>query len=652
MAKGKKPALVRTGGFGMKKVDIAAEVQRVQRLFMEGDEPQKALNLAQTLCQNYPERIEPHVALAYIALELEDMRSYGQVCAQLMHLQPNNATHVYGLAAALMNGQHPVLSWQTMKQAIAMDDQHYLAESMGQSISQMENLFSELFEPLKLPREQAIALMSLHERAQLHLSWGEYEKCCDLELQVLELKPDMMPALNNLSLVAFMQNDLDRAIAQSEKVLAIESENIHALSNLVRYCLLMGNIDQARTFADRLEASQANAWDSWTKKLEGLSYVGDYDAITKIWKEIQQREGKESSLTGMALHFAAVALSRQGQVDQAMKLWQKALAIDPRLDVAQDNLNNAYQSGRQKHLAWSFSLDSWMTATMHQDLIAGLTAIQKSGQTGQIKGFCRRFFEQHPEAMAWIEVMLDRGDPPATKIALNLAKGAELPDCWQMLRGFALGQTGSESLRYEAATDLVKAKQLDPRKVRIWMSGEWQEISLITYEFHDISPYTHPSKVIKLLKQALNWLHMGTKDAGIMAEKLLSQALAIKTSPDLLNNLAVAYQLQDRIDETKAICRHIINVYPDYVPARVTLARFHLKAQENEEAEALLNPILNRSRFHVDDLATFSDGYLLLLTQKKEITAAKNWLNLWSQVTPDHARISHWKQRLAKSTIQ
>ncbi len=651
MPKGKKPAgkkaaLIRTAsGFGTKQVDLAAELRRIDLLFMD-DNTQEAYSQIQALCQRYPDQVELYQRMAHIALELNDMKGYGRACAQLMPLQPKNPNHIYGFASSLMNGAHVVLTWQMFKQAIALDPDNDLVAQAQDSIALLDQALDELLEPTDLPRDEAIAMMTLHEWAQVYLSWGEYEKCRELELQVLELKPNMMPALNNLSLVAFIQNDLPTAIAQSEQVLTIEPENIHALSNLVRYCMLSGDRPLARAFADRLKVSQADAWDPWTKKIEGLSYVGDDAAIVALWETLVDQESEKSRMTSMALHLVAVALARQGKIEQARPIWQRALSLEPGLAVAQANVHNCNKPLAQRHRAWPFSMDFWMTETMRQDLVKGLTPIRQAEKTGKLSAFCRQYFEQHPQMIDWIELMLDRGDPTSSQMALDLVKNAEMPQLWEIVRAFALGQNGSDGLRNDAAIALVRANQLDPEKVRMWLNGAWQEISLITYEFHDDQPFEHSPKVLKLTEQALILLRTGTPAAGVAAEALLQEALAITTAPDLLNNLAVAYQLQDREAEGIDLCRQIVADYPTYIPARVSIARFHLLKQETDIADAILKPILKQSRFHVDDLATFSEGYLLLLVQQQALDGAKGWLQLWAQVTPDHPRVEFWQHHL------
>lgn len=646
ISKAKKTTIVRAaGGFGMKKVDMSADVRRIYRMFVDGDETEAYDQLAH-LCYQYPDYLEANQLMANLALELDDMKSYGRACARLMQLQPKNANHVYGFAGTLMTQQHPLLTLKMMQQAIALDPDNAMADYAQTSIAMIEEELDDLLAPANnLPKEQAIEVLTLHEWAQVYLNWGDYEKCRETELQVLKMKPDLMAAMNNLSLVDYTTGDLKSAIAYSEEVLTIEPDNIHALSNLVRYCLLVGAKDRAKVFAEHLKQSQVEAWNPWTKKFEGLSCIGDDVGIIELWQIVKQDEKEVQFLQGDALHLVAVAMARQGEIKQAQELWCKALELSPTLQIAQENLNNSRKPIGQEHTAWPFESKYWITDSMAKELVSSLSSLSKKSQA-EVKRTCQKYFSQHPAMITWIETMLDRGDPISAQMALELAKDADLPPLWEIIMQFALGQHGSDDLRNQAVMALVRAEKLDSEPVQMWLKGKWQKISLINYEFHNETPYEHSPKVMNLVGSVIALLKKGTSSDAIEAEKLSQQALAIKKSPDILNNLAVAYQLQNRDSETMALCRQIVADYPTYIPAKVTLAGFHMNEKELDQADALLKPVIQQKRIHIDDLATFSEGYLRLLILQDQIPAAQTWLQLWEQVTPDHSRIPFWHKQL------
>ena len=130
------------------------------------------------------------------------------------------------------------------------------------------------------------------------------------------------------------------------------------------------------------------------------------------------------------------------------------------------------------------------------------------------------------------------------------------------------------------------------------------------------------------------------------AEQLLQELLAIRSAPDLLNNLAVSYQIQGRDEEAIALSQQLVAEDPKYIPARLTLAQYHLSADEVDAAEALLLPILKIRRMHYKNFALFSQLYLRLYVIKEEPEKALNWLGLWEQLMPDHPLQEGWAERL------
>jgi tetratricopeptide (TPR) repeat protein len=151
------------------------------------------------------------------------------------------------------------------------------------------------------------------------------------------------------------------------------------------------------------------------------------------------------------------------------------------------------------------------------------------------------------------------------------------------------------------------------------LAGKGQETSALTYELHH-EPHKHSRKVNNLLANALELMRRYDVDEAKQAEVLLKKALEVEpNAADLLNTLAVSYQLQNRLDEAQALFEQIQIQQPDYILASVIPAQTHLLKGEIAEAEALL----------------------LLAQNNKE--AAVGWLQLWQQATPDHPLITAWK---------
>ena len=85
---------------------------------------------------------------------------------------------------------------------------------------------------------------------------------------------------------------------------------------------------------------------------------------------------------------------------------------------------------------------------------------------------------------------------------------------------------------------------------------------------------------------------------------------------------------------------------PDYLFARLAVARFHLDEGRLAEAEEFLRPVQTRTRFHTSEISAYSIAQIDLLLAKKNPEAARMWLNTWKKLDPDHRGIQVYEKRL------
>jgi len=136
----------------------------------------------------------------------------------------------------------------------------------------------------------------------------------------------------------------------------------------------------------------------------------------------------------------------------------------------------------------------------------------------------------------------------------------------------------------------------------------------------------------------------------IEAERLLKQALEIEPDqPDLLNNLAAAYDRQGRTVESRALLRQIHEQHPDYLFARMGLARLHVQNGQLAEARALLEPLWTKKRWHFSEYASFCGAQIELLLAEGNREAALSWLDMWADVNPDHPDLHRYRDLLGRT---
>ncbi|MBE9077202.1 tetratricopeptide repeat protein [Romeria aff. gracilis LEGE 07310] len=641
----KKPANLRTWGFGTKNLE--SELRRVEA-YLAKENWIDALEVLQTLVEQQPQHKKIWGYMAEASFEIGNMQLYQKACEGLCRAAPNDASSAFQLGSAYLHNLHPLLALEAFERAVAIAPDHELAAKAKETLEQLTPQLTGVLEEMGLTQANGKEIAILHERGQAYLEQGDYAAAREAENQVLALHPDFLSAHNNLSLISWLEGDAEDAIAIAQHVLERDPDNIHALSNLVHYRVVVGQAEAAQPYGERLKASQADAWDGWTKKLEGLSYLADDAGVVEVFEQAVAAGVADSPAGAMFYHLAAVGLARTGDRVAAIAQWGKALELQPSLDLAADNLRDIRKPASQRHGAWPYSWEYWLPPKASADLMESLKTAKPLTTVDQIVPKIRAFLSRHPELLTLFPRILERGGPAGQQFVFGNAAQIRSPELLEMVKDFALSQSGTDQMRYQAAMLAVEVGLLAKDKVRLWMGGEWRELMLLAYEFHGELMYEHSKQVEKLLAQGTPLLRQRTKSQAEAAEALFMEALKLEPdAPDLKNNLAMAYLIQGREADSQALIDEVIERYPDYLFARAARAEALIDAGELDAAEALLKPFLKRDRFHFMEFSAFSEAYITLLLAQKQRDGARSWLQMWQQALPDDPRLARWKERLS-----
>jgi tetratricopeptide (TPR) repeat protein len=640
MAKKKRRKVVR--GFGFSAEALFANLVKVER-HMARQEWSAAHQKLKELNQRYPKRPEILTALVNLYFELEDTKRYQEVAEELLEVDPDNPDAMYGLAGAYIGNHHILLGIDTFRRFLDRYPEHDHAEQGRQTLTKLESQLPSILAETGLEGEDAWELALLHETALNRLEQGRTQEACQLEQQLLERRPNFPAALNNMSLAQWSEGQRDEAIATATKAIEAHPQNVHALSNLTRFFCLNGQLEQAQQWSERLKAVDTNTTDAWLKKAEALSYLGDDAGIVAILAEVRQ-SGHGDTAPPLLLHLAAAATMRLGEEKEARQLWKEALKRSPSFELARANLDDLQQPESQRHAPWAFNFSNWIDKSLVDDLLLFVQADQKKKASDTTQQTVQRYLQQHPELLHLIPQLLERGDPRGREFALRVALMGKTPETLAALKDFALSQWGPDTMRQEAAQVAREADLIPPGEVRMWLRGQWRDILLMGMEIHDEPTAEHSLEVDELASEAVMALR---EDEADEAESLLKEALELEPdSPDLLYNLAAAYELQERIDEARELTKQIYQRYPDYGFARLSLARLHISDKEYDEAEAILNPMLQWRRFNFQVFARFCQTQIELCLAKKNPDSARSWLGMWEQVNPEDPLLDYWQQRL------
>jgi tetratricopeptide (TPR) repeat protein len=593
-------------------------------------EPDRAVTILERLAKTHSRDRDVLLLLAEAYQGTGDMMRYQSVAQRLTELAPNSPDLRLMLAGASLVNCFPAHALQAFQQFLERWPDHAEAGEARRTVADVEPTVRSMLAEYGLPWPEGLEVAVRHEDVQLLLNEGDYAKLHEVAGRLLQRVPDFVPAWNNSGEAYFREGRYADAIAAARRALELSPDNFHALSNLTRYLLLTGQADEARATAERLKAVASPNPDSWVKKAEALSYLGDDEGVLAAWRGAEQAGAEPlGPHAGFLNHLAAVAFFRQGKVEEARDLWRAALKKSPGLGLARDNLEDLKKPVGERHAPWPFAFNYWAQAPAIRELVSQIG----KGDEDRVREGALRFLTRHPEVAALVPLLLDRGDPGGRLFALRLALIARTPELLAALRDFARGQRGPDQARLEAANAAAEAGLLPAGPTRLWMRGEWSESLLLSFEVtHEPTP-RHPPEVDAVGSEGLVALRAGD---GVRGEQFFRQALEMApNAPDLLNNLAAALAVQGRHRESDDLVRRVYELSPDYFFGRVGMARIAIRAGELDKAAEYLQPLLLQRKLHVTELDALAAAEIEMARAKKLPEAAMTWVKLLADLYPE-----------------
>ncbi|OIN87163.1 MAG: hypothetical protein AUJ21_11910 [Anaerolineae bacterium CG1_02_58_13] len=617
---------------------------------LERRHPKEALEILEELAKRHPNQPDVLGMMVNAYHDLKNDRGYLHTMIALHRLTPNRAEVKLGLAGGYLANSRPALAYRTFQEFLRKWPNHEQAAGVTKLLPDLDKVLTEALTDLNLSQtlspESKLDFASKHEEAQVLMEAGEFERGKRLAEALLKQYPQFTPALNNLSLIEWLEDNLPAAIEASQKVLKQEPENIHALSNLTRFLFMQGKTEQARQMAARLQASGAQGYQSWLKKIEALSFIGDDEGVLALLEEARRADALDE-LSGLFYHWCAVATYRLGDAAQARAHWQKALKLSPGFELASANLQALKKAPHERLCPQAFSADLWLPKKTIEALasIAKQAAYRKGGQSFQEK--MKEFMERHPVIVHFVPIALRNGDAPARETALDLADLSEYPALLNDLKDFAQSQEGTDELRLQALQILSKHGAFQPgQKVDMWIKGKWTPILTLGFE---ITPEPMLDKIkpkaLELMKQAIEALRV--KD-GARAENLLRAALKIEPEQtSLLNNLALALMQQDKNKEAEALVKHITEDFPEYFFGQITLARMSIRDGNLEKARAIINHWMEtKKKFHTTEFSALCKAQIDLSIEERQYDSADSWLEMWERVYPEDSEFKNYRRQI------
>jgi len=166
-----------------------------------------------------------------------------------------------------------------------------------------------------------------NEETQILQIEGDWNGATAAANKALRTLPDHAPALNNRAMSFFYAGRLNEAIADEKRVIEHDPHNIHALTNLIRFCALDEDTKNKAAYFDSLKALSPEEWEDQfnpvAKLLEAYALAGTDREIYDFLKQYASPDMPRSS------YMFGAAAANLGNHREARQIWKKMNDDDP-----------------------------------------------------------------------------------------------------------------------------------------------------------------------------------------------------------------------------------------------------------------------------------------------------------------------------------
>ncbi len=614
---------------------------------LEKGKAAEALEALEELDERYPNQVYVLEMLIDAYARLNNGLGLLDAARRLHRLTSNRSDVKLSLASAYLVNMFLVLALAAFREFLKRWPQHEEAVNARKTVEMLEAELPKILAEGGLNFETDFEFACQHEEVQVCLNTGEFARAKSLVEKMQRQKPDFVAPLNNLSQIYWLEGNLPRAIETCQRVLTIRPDNVHALANLVRFLYLAGRKEEAAPFVERLKASTAKAADRWRKLAETLAFIGDDVGMLELAARAE-KEAHPIELDEYFYHLVAVSECLLGKEKDARAHWRRALKLNPDFEPAQKNLDDLKKPAHERNGPWAFPVAQMLPQRTTYEMLRVVEREVKRKDGENLQPAVRHFLDAHPELLQMAPLLLERGDAAAKEYVLMMADMSGHPGFLALLKEYAFGQKGSDESRLKAAQILSKFNLVPAGETKLWIRGKWQPILLLGFEVTPdpiMDDYPMKQKAIDLMAQAIEALRA---EDGARAEELLRKALAIQPEhPSLLNNLALALDMQDKDKERDAILDHITNDFPDYFFGQIALARKAIHAGDLDQARSILHYWMEtKKKYHVTEFNILCKTQIDLFLAEKNIQGALSWMEMWEATEPDDPDFESYQQRL------
>lgn len=616
------------------EADLAHAFAHLDRL-IEAGRDEEALGFLEPLLAEHPQSADLHYYSGYIHTHLGNIQHALLGYEWALDLSHDPAFWL-PLASLYLEADLKVSALHAFRQALKHGQNIMPDDNIPRIIEVLEAEVASIAQDLNLPTAKAEQGLRLFEQAEQALHTGDYTTAIARNKKVIKILGNWAPPHNNLSLTFFYAGYPKDAIETAMHVLTIESDNVQALSNLIRYLAWTGQADAAKTHWQRLKEINPINESLQLKKAEAAAIIKDDEAVYNLLSPLEKNNTFHPSEHLQAQLFLAIATANTGRTAIAKRRLKKL----KREVLWVKNILSALQHGKQgigyiTRFPYFHSTEIVTATTMENFLELMKEEERLSDETFRRK--MDAFIARFPQFVLVAEKLIWEENEP--ELGINLLEYAATSAAHNALRRFATSQAGSDEIRMQAIMTLSRAGQLSSDEpLRVWQNGRWDELLSRSYEITTEKNKSFTPQIQDLMDRA-HYANVAGNDQE--AEQLFKQALAIDPNiREAYNNLGTIYGQRGDTERGNAQFYKALEIDPLYVFPRCSLALKFLDSNDIEGAQAILVPLTSKTRFHPQEMTFYIYTQAELQIAMHEYDAARKSLEMALEIDPDY-EIAH-----------
>lgn len=611
-------------------LNVPKELQRIDELVAEGD-LKEAVAALQDLTERAPHRAEIFETMLLLGTQWKDLALCLEGAMRLVKLRPFAAVDHYNLFVVYLKNSFPALAFKTATEFLKRWPDHKLGKELPTILEKLRPRLLDEQIVANFSEERRLEMLALHDSSLLAMTLMNFEHCLESATQLIQLEPNFLPAYNNRSFAHWAMGNTDAALADSERALTLEPENIHALFAKVRYSVLSNRLAEARAIAEKLKGIRTNEPDLLIKQAEAFAYLFDDAAVLEIVSRLEGDKGNPLLVATTHL-FAGVAAARLGETARARTFFNEVRKHSVVAQRAEVQLADLDKPEGQRENARAFLLDHWIPRRVVKELVQIFEDGARHANLQTSQRALQKFLAARPNLAPLLPKMLEHGDEMTRRLAFQIAELANLPELWQILKDFAGSPHGPDRFRNEVLFALQNAGQYERgQRVPFWSAGKLIEVTIHRYTI-DNEPYdANPSEhVVRTLLAAM----LAHKQDDFEREvAILSAALEEEpNSATLQIQLVQTYLQQGRVAAAREVAEKTSVQHSNFALPRILLAMIALANERNDEVEQHINILTALEHFQHEEYAQFCRVQMIYqLLVKSDHDGARQWFEFWKK---------------------